>query len=179
MMDRVVIDIETRSVLDLKKAGIYPYAQHSTTSITHIGWKNGADVQVWRPGTGPTPDSLAHALAAEDVRLIAPNSSFERLILSGPPGQALGLSASLAQSERWDCTAARGAQVGLPRDLEGACRALKLPTQKDRAGHASMLRCCKPRTQQPLSWWDDQDRMTRVAAYCGQDGMAEVELDRI
>src|SRR5690242_18524296 len=178
-MDRVVVDIETRSVADLKKVGVYHYANHSTTCITHVGYKNGAEVQVWQPARQVIPNALADALANERVRLIAHNAGFERLCLSGPPGQALGLPASLSALERWDCTAARSAQVGLPRDLGGACRALRLPVQKDTAGHRLMLRCCRPRTTDPLTWFEDDERMARLAAYCAQDVAAEVELDRV
>ena len=79
---------------------------------------------------------------------------------------------------RWDCTAARAAQIGLPRDLAGACRALRLPLQKDRDGHALMLRVSRPRTKDPITWWDDEARMTRMADYCAADVNAEALLDK-
>src|SRR5690348_139621 len=116
-MRRVIIDIETRSDADLKKVGIYAYASSRHTSITHIGWKNSAYVQVWQPGQ-PMPSALVDALGDETVTLVAHNAGFERLMLSGPPGQAIGVPAIVGLLERWDCTAARGAQAGLPRPLD-------------------------------------------------------------
>ena len=124
---RVVIDIETRSTLDLKKVGANVYANDPTTSITHIGFANGAGAQIWRPSIEPIPNVLADALADERITLTAHNAGFERTVLSGPAALTLGLPDTLGALERWDCTAARAAHVGLPRDLASACKALRLP----------------------------------------------------
>jgi hypothetical protein len=99
MTARTVIDIETRSTADLKRVGTYVYANDPTSSITHIGWKNGADTQVWRPAISPIPNSLADTLADERVTLVAHNTGFERLVMSGPAGHTLGLPSTLGALE--------------------------------------------------------------------------------
>jgi DNA polymerase bacteriophage-type len=94
----------------------------------------------------------------------------------------LSLPVSLS---RWDCTAARAAACGLPRSLEGAANALGLSVTKDKSGHSLMLQCCRPRngtgpgTDKPTAWWEDADRMERLAAYCRQDVSVERALDRV
>ena len=92
---RAVIDIETRSTADLKKVGTCVYANHPTTSITHIGYRNGHATTVWQPARAPIPNSLADALADDRVTLVAHKAAFERLVLAGPPGRAIGLEAPL------------------------------------------------------------------------------------
>ena len=87
MQQRVIIDIETRSVADLRKTGIAVYAADPTTTITHVGWKNGAGTQVWQPAQSPIPNSLADTLADERVALVAHNAAFERLVTTGPAGR--------------------------------------------------------------------------------------------
>jgi DNA polymerase bacteriophage-type len=42
-----------------------------------------------------------------------------------------------------------------------------------------MLRVSKPRTLNPLSWWDDEERMARMSDYCRQDAEVESRLDKM
>src|SRR5262249_30219474 len=56
--------------------------------------------------------------------------------------------------------------------------ALSLPVKKDKEGHALMLRVCRPRTTEPLVWWEDETRMGRMSEYCGKDVEAEHLLDK-
>ncbi len=45
------IDFETRSACDLRKAGVYAYAKHPTTSILCMGYAFDQDgVRLWVPG---------------------------------------------------------------------------------------------------------------------------------
>lgn len=177
-MRRIVLDIETRSCADLRKVGVYVYAADPSTSITHFGYKIGGEAQVWQPAAEPIPRDLFDALADERVILVAHNSGFERTVLSGRPGHAIGLPDTLGAPERWSCTAARGAACGLPRDLAGMGRALSLSVQKDSDGHRLMQRMSKPRTIAPLIWWDDPDKVARLGAYCARDVEVEAVLDR-
>ena len=179
-MDYIVIDIETRSACDLKKAGLYVYASDPTTLITHVGYKNGqGGVRMWRPPVEPIPNQLADALADERVTLVAHNAGFERLLMGGHAGQTIGIPEAVTVVERWSCTAARAAHICLPRALDAACRALNLPFRKDLVGHSLMIRVSKPRTVEPLRWWDDETRMARIGEYCSWDVIAEAELHRV
>ncbi len=178
-MKRCIIDIETRSAADLKLVGPVIYADHPTTAITHFGWRNGGDAQVWQPMRESAPNELFDLLADERITLSAFNVGFERHLLSGPPGRALNLPASLGALERWTDTQARAARLGLPQRLERLCEALRLPVKKDAEGHRAMLRGSKPRNKaEPWAWRDDEPQMNRVAQYCATDVIAESILDQ-
>lgn len=171
------LDIETRSCCDLRKAGQYAYAEHPTTEILCVAWALDNDpVAVWYPRTELPPDLLAVALADPAVSLVAHNASFERVLLTGAPGQRIGMPAAIEPLGRWVCTAARAACMGLPRTLEGAGGALGLACQKDKDGYRLMLRMCKPKPKSsPPQWVDDNDSLRRLGAYCARD----VEVERL
>jgi DNA polymerase len=80
------------------------------------------------------------------------------------------------------CTASRARRLSLPGSLEDACKVLKTPHQKSKDGHGVMLQCSQPRP----SWlsrgvgtpyFDDAERLARVAIYCVEDILAECDLD--
>jgi DNA polymerase bacteriophage-type len=183
-MSKLYIDIETRSECDLRKAGAYVYAEHPSTEIIVICWAvDEGPVQAWRMGDDPARLATL-ALDTEAMRLLAHNAGFERTLLCGGPGKRLGLDFP-TDLARWDCTAARAAACGLPRSLEGAANALNFSATKDKQGHALMLQMCKPKSKtgpgadKPTAWWDDAERMVRLAAYCAQDVEVERALDRM
>lgn len=192
----IEIDIETRSAAPLPRCGVYVYAEHTTTHITHVGYSiDRGPLRCWLPllpagWTGTThtidgrpvdliggpglPSDLAAAIGA-GVVCVAHNASFERTLLSGAPGARLGFPSALRDPARWICTAARAARCGLPRTLEGACAALGLPVQKDKEGHALMMRMCKP-DPRTGAWVGTGADMIREAAYCAHDVAAEIGL---
>jgi DNA polymerase bacteriophage-type len=175
--DRLILDIESRSACDLKKCGVHVYAEHPTTSITHVGWKLGkGPTAVWQPAKRPMPAELFAALIDRSVILVAHNAGFEHALLNGPPGRAVGMP-DLSDRPRWSCTASRAAQLCLPRELGKLSVALDLRTKKDSAGHKLMLTVSKPKRDS--TWWDDDDRMERMERYCAGDVEAEHELDRL
>ena len=177
-MTKLHIDFETRSTADLRKVGVYVYADDPSTEVLLACWAIDEEpVQTWFKGT-PVPAKLTAALADPTVTVCAHNAGFERLmllkVLRSPHWPVPDLA-------RWDCTAARAARQALPRSLEGAGEALGLAVQKDKQGHALMMRMCKPKDYtedgSPI-WWEDASRMTRLAEYCARDVEVERELDR-
>jgi DNA polymerase bacteriophage-type len=91
------------------------------------------------------------------------------------------LQPSSSPLSRWRCTAAKAAACSLPRKLEGAAKALGLPTQKDMAGHKLIKKYCKPRKpskHNPKLWWDDPADLRAIYRYCKIDCQAEYELDQ-
>lgn len=172
------LDLETRSLADLRKVGVYAYAAHPSTEVLMCCWAiDDGPVLTWFQGTA-VPEKLTAALADPSVQVCAHNAAFERLMI------AYVLPAihwPLPDLRRWDCTAARAARQALPRSLDGAGEALGLPVKKDKEGHMLMMRMCKPRDLKedgsPI-WWEDEARMQRLAAYCARDVEVERELDR-
>jgi len=54
-----VIDLETRSLCDLRKSGGFVYAEHPTTALLTVAWQDtGGPMQVWLPGLGAAPQPL-------------------------------------------------------------------------------------------------------------------------
>ena len=137
----------------------------------------------WLSG-GPMPPELHAALADPSVMKKAHNAGFERLGCASKAGARIGLpQQTLALLETWDCTAARAAAICLPRALGNVTKALRMSVEKDDAGHRLMLQMCKPRKARKkedpskISWWEDDDRLIREAAYCRQDVVTEKALD--
>lgn len=183
---KLYIDLETRSTIDLRTAGQYVYAAHPTTEIIVVCWAlDDGPVQTWLPlDESYIPIPLLDGLTGTNKTIIAHNASFERILLSSQAGGKIGIPVvTVNQIYRWNCTAARAAAVGLPRSLEGATNALELGVGKDQAGQRLMLQMCKPKTGTGYSgvapvWWDDPERMSRLAAYCATDVEIERELDK-
>lgn len=140
--DSVHGDFETKSTVDLKKAGAFVYAGHPSTDAMMLAYAfNDEPIQIWRCGED-MPVRLRQHIESGG-RFVGHNVGFEHAIWNaimvvryGWPKLAI---------EQCDCTAAMAAAMSLPRDLDGATKALGLPFQKDAVGHRIMLQCCKPR----------------------------------
>jgi DNA polymerase bacteriophage-type len=178
-MTTVYLDLETRSTVDLRRSGVYPYAKHHTTEVLLASFAvgDGAVRTVIIKGQHRANYAFfTHTLTGAD-RIVAHNAAFERLVLR----DCLGVNIPLG---KWDCTAARARAMALPASLEQCAQALGLPVQKDREGAALMLRMCKPRKprrgEDPkgVYWFEDDERMARLGAYCEQDVIVGRLLDR-
>lgn len=161
----VHLDFETRSGVDLKKVGAYRYAEDKSTEV--ICLSHSGPGGRWRPG-----ELLWNGVTTEDW--VGHNQTFERVIWNAKMDRPLRTPAMQ------DCTMARALAVGLPADLETVGRVLKLPLQKDKAGHRLMLKMCKPKkvsADETIEWHDDPADLERLAAYCDRDVEAESALD--
>ena len=175
MTTKIRIDFETRSTVDLKQVGVYAYALHPSTEIQCMAWAiDDFPVQLWTP-SDPFPDTLWRAYDSDNtVEWWAHNANFERVIWEHIMYEKH--SAPFLQMKDWHCSAAQCAAMGLPRSLENAAMALKLPFTKDKAGHALMMQLSQPRSRDPLVWWDDTDKLDKLYAYCRQDVRVEREI---
>lgn len=170
-------DFETRSVVDLRKAGVYRYAEDPTTDVWCFAFYDPAadEIELWRPGMrfGRLGE------LAEDPNQIfrAWNAQFERIIWREIMAKRYGFPE--IPLGRWRCTAAEAAALALPRSLDGAARVLKVMEQKDMAGHRLMLSMAKPRrideNGEPV-WWDVPDRIERLLSYNKQDVRTEMAV---
>lgn len=177
MKDFLSIDLESRSTVDLRKSGVYPYAIHPDTDLWCMSYAFGdADTQLWLPGD-PVPGEIQYALD-EGLDFRAWNAQFERVMLA-----VLAVprySFPRIPLERWVCTAAEAAAMSLPRGLGKAAQVLGAEHQKDDKGHRLMLQMSQPRRPRKdedpdaLLWWDDAGRLAKLCDYCQQD----VETER-
>lgn len=169
------LDVESRSAADLKKVGAYRYWQDPTTELIVACYAfDDGPAETWRPGDDVPDEILDHVFTGG--RISAWNAGFERLAWKHFLARHRWPEPGLHQ---WEDTAAAAAALGLPRNLGDAARALGLDQQKDDAGHRLMLQMSKPRRprkgEEPagLLWWEDDERMARLIAYCRKDVEAE------
>lgn len=180
---RVHIDIETRSMCDLTRCGVYVYAADSSTKILVVCWAvEDQPVETWFPHRGAMPFELEMLLALKPdaIEWCAHNASFERNVLGAAPGRRIGFPEGFSSLAYWDCTAARAARWGLPRSLDGAARALSCTFRKDKGGYTLMMRMCKPLpvNQRARGFWlEDEESFTRLGEYCVLDVETEREID--
>jgi DNA polymerase len=168
------VDFETRSSTDIA-TGVHRYCEDPNTDVLLAAYAFGDEpVALWRRGESCPERIRAHVEAGG--RFVAHNCSFEATVWRAIMGPKHGWP--VPSPEQWDCTAARAAAMGLPRDLAGAAVALGLAVEKDAAGQRLMKQMCKPRRLDldgsPV-WWEDEDRLRRLAEYCMQD----VQVERV
>lgn len=192
-MNRLCIDYETRSEVNVKQVGGVTYAQHPSTEIMCVGYKiNQSKSRIWLPWADRIPGELLDAFndAPEDSRL-AHNALFEQCITSFVMPKYTKKIRPLPP-KMWKCSAAKAAAVAIPRDLEGACLSLDLKIKKNMNGRKLMLKHAKPRSawlkwiasgkttniKDDRKYFDDEDEREEIYSYCGTDVDAEDLLDR-
>lgn len=169
-------DFETRSTVDLIRAGAYIYAANKYTDVNCLGWAiDDDDPELWVPGM-PIPKKLLKALLRGDV-IKAWNAQFERLIWNNC---LVRHGFPKVELQRFYCIAALSRARGFPGKLEKAARFAGIPYQKDMEGHRVMMKLCKPRYIEedgtPV-WWDDPGDHARQGEYCLQDVVVERAMD--
>lgn len=188
-MKYLVLDYETFSEHDLKKAGAFEYAAHESTEVLCAGFAIGtkeelknAMVKLWTPTLSQNFSELLQALLNPDIKIVAHNALFEQAITRFVFGRKYMHSKKYLQQipvDRWICTAALARSVGIPGKLEGAGAALGLLHQKDKEGHRLMLKLSKPKKpskNDPSIRWSKQEEYERLYEYCLQDVYTEIDL---
>jgi DNA polymerase len=175
-MTTLHIDFETRSAIDLKAVGIDLYSKHPTTDVwcMAFAWEDG-DPHVLTPDTFNPLGAIAAHIAAGGV-VVAHNAGFELAIWNSVMVPRYGWPP--LDYKRVICTMAQAYAMGLPGSLEKAAAAVGIKEQKDLAGGRLMLQMAKPRTVEPLTWWDEPDKLARLYEYCKQDVRVERELEK-
>lgn len=176
------IDFETYSTVELKRTGVYPYARHTDTGIWCMAWriKGDPEVSIWHPGQ-PFPERL-HAHIRDGGTLRGWNVAFERIMWKLCAVRKYGFP--VVPDEQFICTMAEAQAMALPRRLEHCAQVLRLPTQKDKQGHALMLKMCRPRKfddEGNPQWWASETNVTdplivRLGDYCKQDVRTEESI---
>ena len=151
------IDVETFSDVDLKKCGVYKYAESPDFEILLFGVSvDGGEVTVYDLASGDTvPEEIIRALADDSVIKWAYNASFERVCLSvwlrrNYPQHFSSYSIeedtvrNYLDPSSWRCSLVWGAYMGLPLSLEGIGKVLKLENQKMAEGKALIRYFCVP-----------------------------------
>lgn len=154
-MENLSIDLETFSSVDLKKCGVYKYAESDDFEILLFGYSvDGSEVQVVDLAQGETiPEVVLSALTDETVTKWAFNAQFERVCLSRylrdkginvNPGQAVKSESLFLNPSSWRCTMIWSATLGLPMSLENVGAVLGLDKQKLTSGKNLIKYFCLP-----------------------------------
>ncbi len=174
------IDFETRSTVDLRKAGADRYAEDHNTGVWCLAYAiDDGPVKVWEPGDEDPQDLLSHITAGHAVG--AWNVAFEHAIWTHVIARICPHWPQLKLAQL-DCTMARAYAQALPGSLEWCAKALRLEHEKDKEGHALMMRMSAPTLAWkrnpvgPPQWYDDRERVERLKVYCAQDVVVEREL---
>lgn len=149
------VDLETFSSVDLKKCGVYKYAESDDFEILLFGYSvDGSEVKVVDLAQGETiPDTVLSALTDETVTKWAFNAQFERVCLSRylrdkginvNPGQTVKSEGLFLNPCSWHCTMIWSATLGLPMSLESVGAVLGLDKQKLTEGKNLIKYFCLP-----------------------------------
>lgn len=140
-MKRLHIDIETFSSVDLKKCGVARYSESSDFEILLFGYAvDDEPRKVVDLAMGERiPVEILSALFDHNVRKKAFNAQFELTCLQAYLQENL-------PPEQWECTSVHALYLGLPNDLDGVCKVIKVPPQyqKQKVGYALIRTFCSP-----------------------------------
>lgn len=148
-MHELFIDLETFSLVNLSKSGVYPYAEHPGFDILLFGYSiDGGPVQVVDLASGESlPGEVVEALVDPGVVKWAFNAAFERVCLSAwlhRQHPELMAARQFLDPSQWRCTIVWSAYLGLPMSLEQVAAVLNLPVQKYAAGRQLITQFCTP-----------------------------------
>ena len=156
-MKKLMMDLETKSDVDITKAGVYRYADSPYFDILLFAYSvDDNPVQVVDLASGEQlPEEILNALTDDRIQKHAFNASFERVCLSvwlrrndperfishGSPEDACG---NYLSPNAWRCTMVAAAYLGLPLSLAGVGAVLQLQQQKMSEGKALIRYFCVP-----------------------------------
>ena len=151
------LDLETKSSVDISKAGAYKYAESPDFDILLFGVSvNHGSITVYDLACGDTvPEGIIAALSDDRVTKFAYNASFERICLSvwlrrnypqyfrsySIPGDPVQ---NYLDPASWKCTLVWAAYNGLPLGLEKVGAVLGFEEQKLKEGKELIKYFCCP-----------------------------------
>lgn len=175
------IDIETRSSVEIRKAGLYRYAQSPDFEILLFAYQmDDAPVEIVDLAQGEKiPERIVEALQSAGVIKHAYNAAFEWYCLN-----TAGYRTPLNQ---WRCTMAHGLYCGYPGGLDAIGKAIGLPQDRQKlATGKALIRyfCvpCRPTKSNGNRTWNlpkhAPEKWQLFKEYCKQDVTAENSILR-
>lgn len=177
-MPTLTIDFETRSILDIRKVGIYRYTEHPSTRVLCFAVEHNGNFGVfYNAHMFNLPEWFLNALLDPDVEIHAHNATVERLIMERICVKHHGWPK--VSKRRFRCSASRAARLALPRALDKVGAALGLNTVKDKEGTLVMRRLSRPIkfTDNGPVYDDSPEKLERLGKYCAWDVKAEMAVD--
>lgn len=173
------IDIETRSSVDIGKAGLYKYAQSPDFRVLLFAYRiDTLPVEIIDLACGETiPERIKRMLDDPGVAKHAYNAAFEWYCLN-----RAGYKTPL---EQWRCTMAHGLYCGYTAGLDATGKAIGLPQDKQKLSIGKTLIryfCvpCKPTKSNGNRAWNQPhhapEKWELFKEYCRQDVVTEHEI---
>ena len=180
-MRHLSIDIETKSSVDIGKAGAYKYAQSEDFEVLLFAYAwDDEEVEIIDLAWGEQiPFTVMEALHDPDVIKHAYNAAFEWWCLN-QAGYATPI-------EQWRCTMVHGLYCGYTAGLEATGKAIGLPSDKQKLSIGKALiryfcTPCKPTKTNGFRTWNlpkhAPDKWELFKDYCRQDVVTEREIYR-
>lgn len=172
------MDTESYGILDLRKVGMYRYAEEAEIILFAYAFDQNQPTVVDLLAGEAIPQEVIDAMLDPAVTKWAHNAAFERVEIR----ECLGIDIPI---EQWKCTAVWAAYLGLPRHLEKLSEVLKLGDKaKLKIGKQLITKFCKPRKPSKknpstrLMPADDPVNWELFKEYNRQDVVAEMEVHR-
>lgn len=175
-MEHLSIDIETKSSVDIGKAGLYRYAQSDDFEILLFAYRYGnEDVQIIDLAQGEKiPDKIVEDLRNPQIVKHAYNAAFEWYCMN-----KAGYETPLCQ---WKCTMIHGLYCGYAAGLDATGKAIGLPQDKRKLTTGKALiryfcAPCKPTKNNGKRTWNlpkhASEKWELFKEYCKQDVVTE------
>lgn len=175
-MEHLSIDIETKSSVDIGKAGLYRYAQSDDFEILLFAYRYGDEgVQIVDLSQEEKiPDKIVEDLSNPEIVKHAYNAAFEWYCLN-----IAGYKTPLCQ---WKCTMIHGLYCGYTAGLDATGKAIGLPQDKRKlATGKALIRYfgvpCKPTKNNGRRTWNlpkhAPEKWELFKEYCKQDVVTE------
>lgn len=146
-MKELSIDIESYSEVDLRKAGVYRYAEDDSFEILlmAVSIDNGP-VTVYDLTKENLPSHIIEAIVSDEIIKWAFNANFERVCFSNwiKKHHPELLTEDFLSPTSWRCSMVWAAYMGLPLSLEGVGSVLGLDKQKLTSGKDLIRYFCLP-----------------------------------
>ncbi len=183
-VDRLHIDLETFSSVDIGKAGLHKYVQSPDFRILLFAYSlNEAPVEVVDLASGEElPEDIRARLSDPRTLKYAYNATFEWMCLSTFLGAMLPVN-------EWRCVMLHGCYCGFPPGLDAIGKAMGLGADKQKMSVGKSLIklfCNKKKSSKQTALWDtdrvlpehEPEKWQLFKEYNRQDVVTEMEIER-
>lgn len=177
MENKLYIDIETYSSVNLGDCGVYKYVESPDYEILIVGYAfNDMPATVIDLANGEQlPLSFVKALTDPTVLKVAHNATFERLGF-----RKLGYD---VPAEQWYCTMVKAAYCGMPLSLDAVSKVMELDEKKQATGKSliPLFSCPQKPTKSNgmrtrIHAWDAPEKWEMYKEYNKYDVLSEREI---
>lgn len=169
--DSLLVDVETRSRVDLRSAGARRYSADPSTQITTATWHYRGQLKTActvHPHLGTHPITALYDDIRACSRFVAHHANFDVNVLRRQnPFAEIPLS-------KIDCTMARAQCLALPGGLDEVCTTLGIKG-KDPRGRALVMATCRP--QRDGTFNENVQTFRELLEYNVQDTRCLIEVD--